>query len=66
MDGLDGFMTSGYGGQNVMVFPEVELVLVTSSLARVGAATADAQQRANWALSAEVVRALGFGPAGGG
>ncbi|MEQ8926349.1 MAG: serine hydrolase [Fulvivirga sp.] len=58
MAGLDGYMTAGYGGQNIIVFPEKDLVITTSSVATVNGTTADQQQRDNWSAIAAIVESL--------
>jgi CubicO group peptidase (beta-lactamase class C family) len=58
MAGLDGYMTSGYGGQNIIVFPEKELVITTSSEARVNGPTASQQQIDVWTAVSTIVESL--------
>lgn len=58
LPGMDGYMTSGYGGQNIIVFPNEELVIVTTAAAHVDGPTASQQQVEMWNFVADFVEAL--------
>ncbi len=58
LPGMDGYMTSGYGGQNIIVFPNEELVIVTTAKAQVDGPTASQQQVEMWDFVADFVEAL--------
>jgi CubicO group peptidase (beta-lactamase class C family) len=55
---LDGYMTSGYGGQNIIIFPNEEVVVITNARWQVNGATAVNQQIEIWSLIADLVNEI--------